>query len=61
MYARFLTARHNRTAAGPARDKAAFLKEQGDSEGHRIWNEVADVAETHQILKSVKNSHSGVT
>ena len=54
MYARFLTARHNRTAAELARKKAASLKEVGDIEGQKIWDEVADVAEKRLPTKSVK-------
>lgn len=43
MYARFLQARHKNVASKLARKTANSLESRGDLDGHRIWNEVADV------------------
>jgi hypothetical protein len=42
MYARHFEALHRSGAAALARDTAAALEAKGDSDGHKIWNEVAD-------------------
>jgi hypothetical protein len=43
MYASFLIARHGSGASGYARKTAGSLENEGDHEGHEIWNEVADI------------------
>jgi len=45
IYARFLKARHGAAAGKLARRKASKLQDDGDHEGHKIWNAVADAAE----------------
>jgi hypothetical protein len=45
MYARFLVSRHKRTAGKLARERADSLLRDGDLDGHKIWNDVADVAD----------------
>jgi len=45
MYARFLKARHGTAASELARKTAKTLKDQGDLEGHKIWNAVADTVD----------------
>jgi len=42
MYARMFTARHGNAASKLARKTAHSLETQGDLEGHKVWNEVAD-------------------
>lgn len=38
MYASFLIARHGSGASGYARKTAGSLENEGDHEGHKIWN-----------------------
>jgi len=45
MYARYWAARHGRAGIKRARETATSLLKQGDSDGHEIWNKVADVIE----------------
>ena len=45
MYARYWTARHGRAGSKRARETASSLLRQGDTDGHEIWNKVADVIE----------------
>jgi len=45
MYARFMMARQGHKASKAAREKAEFLARQGDLDGHKIWNEVADAVD----------------
>jgi hypothetical protein len=45
MFARFLTARHGTTASMVARTTANKLQDEGDLEGQRIWDAVADSIE----------------
>jgi hypothetical protein len=45
MYARFLEARHGRTAGEYARKTAKKLHAKGDIAGYTIWNRVADTVE----------------
>ena len=45
MYARFLRARHGAAAGKLARKKASKLEGDGDHEGHKIWNAVADAVD----------------
>ena len=42
MYARFLIARNGITAEKIAKEKAKALQQQGDLNGHKVWNAVAD-------------------
>jgi hypothetical protein len=48
MYARFCLAYYGTTAGVKAKDKARALARKGDSEGCRVWNEVADEIEKAQ-------------
>jgi len=48
MFARFLKARHGTAAGNFARKTAKTLQDEGDPEGHKIWNAVADVADRPQ-------------
>jgi hypothetical protein len=43
MYARFFGTRHGRSAGNLARKTASSLETRGDLDGHRMWNEVADI------------------
>lgn len=43
MYARFCLARYGEIAQQRVSAKAKYLAETGDTEGERIWNEVAAV------------------
>jgi len=45
IYARFLKARHGAAASKLARTTAKSLQENGDLEGHKIWNAVADAVD----------------
>ena len=45
IYARFLKARHGAAASILARTTAKSLQENGDLEGHKIWNAVADAVD----------------
>ena len=45
IYARFLRARHGAAASKLARKKAGVLQDQGDLEGYKIWNAVADAVD----------------
>jgi len=45
MYARFLKARHGAGASNFARDTAKALQDEGDIDGHKIWNAVADAVD----------------
>jgi hypothetical protein len=45
MYARFLKARHGAAASKLARKTARTLQDEGDLEGHKIWNAVAEAVE----------------
>ena len=56
MFARHLVARHRAGASPRAREKAEFLKRQGDAKGHQIWNAVADKIENSQNEKR-RGSH----
>ena len=42
MYAQFLKARHGTAASKLARNTAKTLQDEGDLEGHKIWDAVAD-------------------
>ncbi len=42
MYARFWASRYGHTASISARKMAASLKNKGDLEGYKAWNEVAN-------------------
>jgi hypothetical protein len=52
MNASFLIARHGSGASPYARKTACSLKDDGDHEGHLIWNEVADKIEHRQYKVS---------
>jgi hypothetical protein len=56
MYARFLIARHGSGASGYARKTAGSLENEGDHEGHKIWNEVADIIDRRQSNKVSRRS-----
>jgi len=58
MYARFLVSRYERTAGKIAREKAGSLLRDGDLDGHKIWNDVADVAD--QLLARKANDTPSV-
>ena len=45
MYALFLKARHGAAAGKLARIKASTLQDDGDHEGHKIWNADADAVD----------------
>jgi len=45
IFARFLTARHGTAASIVARTTANKFQDEGDFEGQRIWNAVADSIE----------------
>jgi len=45
MYARFLKARHGTAASNLARKTAKTLNDEGDVDGHKIWNTVADAVD----------------
>jgi len=45
LYARFLMARHGTGASNLARKTANSLQGEGDIEGHKIWNAVADAVD----------------
>jgi len=52
MYARFLVAHHGPGASRLARKRAAWFQANGDAEGGRIFNQVADNIDD-RVLKSV--------
>jgi hypothetical protein len=56
MYASFLIARHESGASGYARKTAGSLENEGDHEGHEIWNEVADIIDRRQSNKMSRRS-----
>ena len=45
MFARHFEALHRSGAVMRAKEKAEFLKQTGDVEGHRVWNKVAEVVD----------------
>jgi len=45
MFARFLKARHGTEAGKFARKTAEALQNEGDLEGHKVWNAVADAVD----------------
>ena len=45
MFARYCKARFGRKAAKQVKAKARALRERGDTEGHDVWNRVADEIE----------------
>ena len=45
MFARFLKARHGTAASIAARNTAKKLQDEGDLEGEKIWNAVADTVD----------------
>src|SRR5262249_59562812 len=45
LYAHFLKVRHGAAASKLARKKASKLQDDGDHEGHKIWNAVADAVD----------------
>jgi len=45
IYARFLKAHHGTGASNFARKTAKSLQDEGDLEGHKIWNAVADAVD----------------
>ena len=45
MYARFLKARHGAVASKLAQKTASTLQDDGDLEGYKIWNAVADAVD----------------
>jgi len=45
MFARFLKARHGAEAGEFARKTAETLQNEGDLEGHKVWNAVADAVD----------------
>jgi hypothetical protein len=47
MFARFLKARHGTAAGKFARTTAETLQNEGDLEGHKVWNAVADAVDHH--------------
>jgi len=52
MYAQFLKARHGTAASKLARNTAKTLQDEGDLEGHKIWDAVADAIEQTSRLAS---------
>ena len=42
MFARYCRSRYGAAAGRQVRDKAKALQTQGDLDGHRIWNKVAE-------------------
>ena len=47
MFARFLKARHGTEAGKFARKTAETLQNEGDLQGHKVWNAVADAVDHH--------------
>jgi hypothetical protein len=45
IYAHFLKSRHGVAASDLARKKASSLQDDGDREGYKIWNAVADAVD----------------
>jgi len=45
MFARYCRARLGKTASQKVRAKAQELKQRGDTDGHDIWNKVAEEIE----------------
>jgi len=45
IYARFLKARHGTAASKLARQSAKTLQDEGDADGYKIWNAVADAVD----------------
>ena len=45
MYAWFLVARYERGASKRARERAIYLRRDGDAPGYEIWNKVADTVD----------------
>ena len=45
IFAQFLKARHGAAASKLAREKAGTLQGEGDGEGYKIWNSVADAVD----------------
>jgi hypothetical protein len=45
MFARYCRARFGKTAGRTARARAKALAKRGDTQGHAVWNEVADEIE----------------
>jgi len=45
MYARFLKAHHGTGASNLARKTAKSLQDEGDMEGQKVWNAVADAVD----------------
>jgi hypothetical protein len=48
MYARYFAARHRSAASRRARDAASSLHLNGDLDGYKVWNDVADTIERPQ-------------
>jgi len=45
IYAQFLRARHGTGASNLARKAAKSLQDEGDMEGQKVWNAVADAVD----------------
>ena len=52
MFARYCRARFGETATQKVRAKAKALHERGDTEGHAVWNKVADEIEKRSKRRS---------
>jgi hypothetical protein len=52
IYAQFWTGRYGMTASSSARKMANRLERKGDLDGHKIWNEVADVIDRREKIKT---------
>jgi hypothetical protein len=59
IYARFLKARHGVAASRFARKKASALQDEGDLEGYKIWNAVADAVDRPAVWPQPRLLHKG--
>ena len=53
MYARYCNARFGAAATEKVKATARNLREKGDLDGHRIWNQVADRIEKSRSARTV--------
>ena len=61
MYARFWVARHKQAASKLAREVGTSLACNGDHEGRKIWNQVADTIDRRPWDRSNLPPLEGVT
>jgi hypothetical protein len=61
MYARHWAARFGTAASKSAREMAASLEQMGDADGHKAWNDVAEVIERRERDKRGTTHQESVT